>query len=587
MAVYEASNFFDMNDFQFFHSFSEDNLVTATSNRMQFSRIEGVFQGDIRDYTYDGNFEYVTNSEGDIESVSGRITSFSYASPSGTILTITGLDIDVSSAFDQPTGDTFAAMFSGNDILSGRALLNGYSGDDVLVGSAYGDILVGGSGADVLVGGRGSSPTYDNFRNVQNADTASYADATAGVIASLADFRVNAGDAKGDTFVSIENLTGSDYADTLIGDASGNMLRGGDGDDLLIGGAGGDFLSGGAGIDTVSFENATSAVWASVSGSGLGDAKNDDYLSIENLTGSSFSDTLFGREGENFIMGGDGDDVIEGGGGADRLSGGDGSDTASYSRSQYGVIVSLTTPSINIGDAKGDIFSSIENLTGSRHSDRLIGNFASNILSGGHGDDTLIGLGGSSDTLIGGGGIDTASYELATTAVGASIGNALSNTGEARGDTYSEIERLLGSAFSDRLEGGRGEDRLNGGAGGSDRIYGAGGSDMLFGGSAADTFIYKSHTDSTVAAPDLILDFSFSQHDRLDLKAVDANTKTTGNQAFTFIGAKEFSQKSGELRYLNKDGDTFLYGDVNGDGKADFSVRFDNSIKFQSSDFLL
>jgi hypothetical protein len=34
-------------------------------------------------------------------------------------------------------------------------------------------------------------------------------------------------------------------------------------------------------------------------------------------------------------------------------------------------------------------------------------------------------------------------------------------------------------------------------------------------------------------------------------------------------------------------GDTFLYGDVNGDGKAGFSVRFDNSIKFQSSDFLL
>jgi Ca2+-binding RTX toxin-like protein len=587
MAIYQSSHFFDKSDFRFFYSFSEDNFVSATSRQMQFSDSEGFFPEDIRYYTYDGNFEYATNSEGDIESVSGRITSFRYASPSGTIFTITGLDIDVSSVFDQPTGDVLAAIFSGNDILSGRPLLNGYSGDDVLVGSDYADILTGGSGADVLVGGRGSSPTYDNFRNAQNADTASYADAAAGVIASLADSRVNAGDAKGDTFVSIENLTGSDYADILIGDASGNMLRGGDGDDLLIGGAGGDLLSGGAGNDTVSFENATSAVRASVLGSGLGDAKNDQYLSIENLTGSSFSDTLFGSAGENVIMGGDGDDVIEGGFAADRLIGGAGSDTASYSRSAYGVIVSLTNPSSNIGDAKGDIFGSIENLTGSRHSDRLIGNFASNILSGGSGDDTLIGLGGSSDTLIGGAGIDTASYELATTAVGASIGNPLSNTGEARGDTYSSIERLLGSSYSDRLEGGRGADRLNGGAGGDDRLYGAGGADMLYGGSGADTFIYKNHMESTVAGPDLILGFSFSQRDRLDLKAVDANTKIAGNQTFAFIGAKEFSQKSGELRYLNKDGDTFLYGDVNGDGKADFSVRFDSTIKFQSSDFLL
>jgi len=67
-------------------------------------------------------------------------------------------------------------------------------------------------------------------------DTASYATAAAGVVANLAAPAGNAGEAAGDTYGSIENLTGSGFADTLTGDAGANTLDGGAGNDILSGG---------------------------------------------------------------------------------------------------------------------------------------------------------------------------------------------------------------------------------------------------------------------------------------------------------------------------------------------------------------
>lgn len=46
-------------------------------------------------------------------------------------------------------------------------------------------------------------------------------------------------------------------------------------------------------------------------------------------------------------------------------------------------------------------------------------------------------------------------------------------------------------------------------------------------------------------------------------------------------------KKAGELRYLKKDGDTYLHADVNGDGGIDFSVRLDAAIDMRSTDFIL
>jgi serralysin len=76
-----------------------------------------------------------------------------------------------------------------------------------------------------------------------------------------------------------------------------------------------------------------------------------------------------------------------------------------------------------------------------------------------------------------------------------------------------------------------------------------------------------------LASRDTIYDFSQSQRDKIDLSILDARITATGNQAFTFIGTERFSDKGGELRYFKKDGETFIYGDLNGDTAIDFSIR--------------
>jgi Ca2+-binding RTX toxin-like protein len=140
---------------------------------------------------------------------------------------------DTLTGFENLTGSNFADTLTGN-ILANR--LDGGAGNDVLSGGGGNDTLIGGSGTNALDGGAGS-------------DTASYETAAAGVTASLnAGTAVGAGGILNDIFAGIENLTGSNFADTLTGDSGVNRLDGGAGGDTLDGGAGNDILVGGAGI---------------------------------------------------------------------------------------------------------------------------------------------------------------------------------------------------------------------------------------------------------------------------------------------------------------------------------------------------
>jgi serralysin len=128
-------------------------------------------------------------------------------------------------------GNDFVIGDSGNDILSGG------SGNDNVYGGAGNDFLLAGSGNDTLNGGGG-------------LDEATYAAATAPIKADLSLAAPRASGAHGnDKLKGIENLTGSAFADTLIGDGNANMLNGGLGNDALQGGAGDDMLTGGGGDD--------------------------------------------------------------------------------------------------------------------------------------------------------------------------------------------------------------------------------------------------------------------------------------------------------------------------------------------------
>ncbi|MCV3274176.1 M10 family metallopeptidase C-terminal domain-containing protein [Roseobacter sinensis] len=122
-----------------------------------------------------------------------------------------------------------------HDILVGFENVEGSFYDDWLIGDDQINELSAGHGDDTLTGGGGG----DMLDGGAGSDTADYSDATSGVRLNL---RRDA--SEGDSFVSIENLSGSGFDDRLIGDNAANVLTGQGGDDTLRGGGGDDTLLG-------------------------------------------------------------------------------------------------------------------------------------------------------------------------------------------------------------------------------------------------------------------------------------------------------------------------------------------------------
>jgi serralysin len=73
--------------------------------------------------------------------------------------------------------------------------------------------------------------------------------------------------------------------------------------------------------------------------------------------------------------------------------------------------------------------------------------------------------------------------------------------------------------------------------------------------------------------------------DLIDLSEIDANTLLAGDQDFRFIGTKGFHDKAGELRYVTDKSNTWVQGDVDGDGKADFMIHLDDKMVLKAGHF--
>jgi Ca2+-binding RTX toxin-like protein len=439
---------------------------------------------------------------------------------------------------------------SGNDAIYGddrSDTFDGGAGNDVLHGVGGNDVLIGGTGADSLDGGEGN-------------DTASYVTATTGVTADLTTPANNSGDAGGDTYVEIENLTGSAFADHLKGNENANVIEGAAGNDILTGADesdtfvfnanfGQDTITDFGAGDTIEFRNgfadfaavqaathqvgddvhidinaSNSIVLTNVSLSTLNfanaftisvlnNAPTDATLSGGSVTENSSWGTIVGT-----VSGIDPDargtlrySLIEDAEGRFAINATSGLITVirdgslDYESAQsHAITVRVTDQggltfdkalTINVTNVAGSTLtgtSGNDGLFGTREEDTINGGDGNDFIDGGDGNDILIG-GSGGDALNGNDGVDTASYATATAGVAASLAAPGSNTGDAAGDFYSSIENLTGSGFADTLVGDGNANTIDGGAG----------NDLLTGGAGADTFVFRSNLGQ-----DVITDFT-------------------------------------------------------------------------------
>lgn len=228
-------------------------------------------------------------------------------------------------------------------------------------------------------------------------------------------------------------------------------------------------------------------------------------------------------------------------------------------------LLSLDTPSIIAAMSIGQARILDASTLGTSGGDRL---------NGGESPDAIYGMAGN-DRIDGNGGKDFLSGQSGNDRLSGGAGNDRLDGGSGR-------DLLSGGPGNDRLSGGAGNDRLNGGAG-NDRLIGGPGADIMSGKIGRDTFEFRSVKETgTLQKFDRIVDFSRGP-DTIDLSAIDADTRKSKDQAFTFIGDDRFDGKPGQLRY----DDGILSGDVNGDGKADFRIEVSNDPNLNAGDFIL
>jgi len=295
-----------------------------------------------------------------------------------------------------------------DNVETGRLLATGVA---ALTGNALNNILYAGAGNNVLDGGTG-------------VDTAFWLYAGSAVSVSLAVTTAQATGGSGlDTLIAIENLTGSNYNDTLTGNAAANVLNGGSGNDTIDGGAGNDVLDGGAGVDRMTGGDGSDLYYVDNSG---------DVVTETNVTASTGgSDTVYsflsaytlganveyGRvlaTGDAALSGNSLNNTLYAGAGNNVLNGSTGVDTASYLYAGSAVTASLAlTTAQATGGSGTDTLLGMENLTGSNYNDKLTGNAAANQLNGGVGNDILIG-GMGKDVLTGGAGNDIFDFNALT-----------------------------------------------------------------------------------------------------------------------------------------------------------------------------
>jgi Ca2+-binding RTX toxin-like protein len=514
--------------------------------------------------------------------------------------------------------DTLSGL-AANDTLRGGGgadTLSGDDGDDTLEGGLGNDTLDGGAGDDSLSGGDGNDTlrgggTGLDVLNGDAGDDAIVVDAASHFVASelydggagddilVLNFNADS-DVSGVTFVGIETFLQSYYSfDTRITAAQLDAFA------------------------SVSGQSFTLTTGGAVSLSGAAVNVQDFYLtdlghqfSLAGATPAGFV-TVHGGAAADTITGSASNDTLDGGGGADTLAGGAGDDV-------YLVDMAGDTVTEAIGEGIDEVRThlggyqlgaNVENLRGTSAAGQLLsGNALANAIVGGDGNDRLSG-GAGDDALSGGAGDDLyyvdAAGDTIVEAAGAGWDAVRARADHALADNVEELfiggagrdgmgnaidnvlhgsasnNALAGLAGADTIRGGGGRDTLDGGAG-ADLIDGGVGKDTLTGGTERDVFQFRDGDfGATRGLADTITDFSQADAERIQLNLVDADTTAGGNQAFAWIGNAAFTGIAGQLHYAQAGGNTYVEGDTDGDGLADFAIALTGAVTLLASDFVL
>jgi Ca2+-binding RTX toxin-like protein len=416
-------------------------------------------------------------------------TFTTYTVTSSSVISSTQVFADQLVSIEHVTGTVGKDTLLGSN---GNNVLSGMGGDDVIDGRLGRDTLDGGSGEDSLFGGDG-------------ADSLSGGDNNDFLVGGAGSDRINGGDQGPDSGITVTPVLPHGIAYPSISASKG---------------------------DLVSYETSSACVIVDLNLKGPqagGDARGDELINIESVTGSTFDDTItvkggfaYGNGGRDKLVGGNSSDVLYGGDAADKLFGGAGNDHL-------------------VGD-DADTTSlprySADELYGGDGNDLLTGGVGGDLLNGGIGDDLYF-MVDAGDILVDSGGIDTVITNESYFRLGTEIENLIfSDSGDPTSHTGH------GNGNDNILVGGSGDDTLFAGAG-NDMLDGSYGNDVYDDLQGHDTIFFGDGND-------LARGFGATGGDEQDIINL-------ANRGYTDLN--DFLNQGGSITQVGEDTQIRLYED--------------------------
>jgi Ca2+-binding RTX toxin-like protein len=229
-------------------------------------------------------------------------------------------------------------------------------------------------------------------------------------------------------------------------------------------------------------------------------------------------------------------------------------------------------------------------INGSSGNDSLTGTSGNDTISGFGGNDLILaGSTGGADVIDGGTGSDSIEFkERATNGVVVDFVAGTISGGSSGTISFTNIERVVGGNFNDRLSGSAAGQTLTGQAG-ADTLWGAGGIDTLWGGSGADRFLFR---ETGTGNADLVRDWA-SGSDKLLLDGAvmsalgAAGNFAAGDARFKANSTGTATDASDRVMYNASNGQVWYDADGNGAGARQLIATLQSGATLVATDIVV